>query len=141
MNSMAVSTETIIEAKMTIKVIEDIICWACIKIKPTKSGENVQREVLSRRTYDNLIIFRKTGTGQVIDTDNQNVKVTSEQLENWMNTIDKCALLGKNRVMEIQAWRCFMSIPQYAPAISRIDRTKDQWLPYELGDDPGSQEL
>jgi hypothetical protein len=105
MDDMTFSTKTIIEARWTLKEIEDIINYARMKIKPTKSRNHVLKK---GKIYD-----QKFQAGdEVIPTDSekpvkclgkyfddtlgdtQNVSKTSKHLDNWMKAVDKSSLPG-----------------------------------------------
>ena len=106
MDDMTVSTKTIIEARWTLKEIEDIIHWARMKIKPTKSRSLVLKKgKISEQKFqigDEIIptVSEKPVKclGKYFDDtlgDTRNVSDTTKQLDTWMTTIDKSALPGK----------------------------------------------
>ncbi|XP_033755855.1 uncharacterized protein LOC117338607 [Pecten maximus] len=106
MDDMTISTKTIIEAKWTLKEIEEMVNWARMKIKPTKSSSLVLKNGKMRehkfQVGDEVIptVSEKPVKclGKFFDDtlgDTRNVRVTGKQLEGWMIAVDRSALPGK----------------------------------------------
>lgn len=101
MDDLTISTKTAIEAKWILKEIEELISWARMKIKASKSRSLVLKKKRARTDYDFQIgreiipsasekpvkCLRKYFVDRLRNT--RNTTNTVEELQQWMKSIDK----------------------------------------------------
>lgn len=101
MDDITISTKTAIEAKWILKEIEELISWARMKIKASKSRSLVLKKKRARTDYDFQIgreiipsasekpvkCLRKYFVDRLRNT--TNTTNTVEELQQWMKSIDK----------------------------------------------------
>ena len=107
MDDLTITTRTVIEARWTLQELANIIKWAHMKFKPTKSRslvlkkgkvENKYRFKVEDQTIPTVTEKTVKSLGKMFVhnlNDIEAVKETRKQVTNWMEAIDRSGLPGK----------------------------------------------
>lgn len=135
MDDMTISTKTAIEARWTLKEIEELISWARMKIKPSKSRSLVLKKgrvtnydfQLGQEIIPSVSEKPVKCLGKYFDDtlrDTKNTTNTVEQLQQWMEAIDKSGLPGKYKTWIYQHGvlpRILWPLQVYDVPMSRVE--------------------
>ncbi|XP_052256427.1 uncharacterized protein LOC127861786 [Dreissena polymorpha] len=107
MDDMTITAKSYVEGRWMLQDIGELIEWARMKFKPQKSRSIVLRkgkiqESAKYRIKDQLILTVKEQPVKCLGkwfrdslNDQQSIKDTVVQMENWLKDVDKCGLPGK----------------------------------------------
>nr|XP_034331688.1 uncharacterized protein LOC117690947 [Crassostrea gigas] len=138
MDDMTISTKTAVEARWTLKEIEELISWARMKIKPSKSRSVVLKKgrvtnydfQLGQEIIPSVSEKPVKCLGKYFDDtlrDTKNTTNTVEQLQQWMDAIDKSGLPGKYKTWIYQHGvlpRILWPLQVYDVPMSRVEATE-----------------